>query len=114
MATILVSPVGRLVWPKLLSPQAATVPSSRRARLCQAPAAIATTFETWGGTTICRKESFPTAATGNASVNEVRGTEALKARMPLLASIENSKPFLKKVWVIRLALATCGAVGKGY
>src|SRR5215510_10454386 len=34
--------------------------------------------------------------------------------MPLLASIVNSRLFLKKVWLMRFALPTGGAIGKLY
>src|ERR1051326_4849444 len=63
MATASVSPAGTSRWPLKSLPQATTRPSARKARLCQAPAATATTLEASEGKLIWPNELSPHAAT---------------------------------------------------
>src|SRR5687768_6744588 len=56
-----------LVCPKRLSPQPATVPLDRSAKLCRVPAASATTLVTFPGTSACKLLLFPQAMVESAA-----------------------------------------------
>src|SRR6266496_53623 len=58
---------GTVVWPKKLSPQATTVPSLLKARLCLSPPATAMTFVCPSGTFTCPKLFAPHAITDPAA-----------------------------------------------
>src|ERR1039457_4087378 len=63
MATTLDNPRGTLVCPKVLSPQATTVPSERNATLWMYPAAMATTLDRPGGGVVRPKLLSPQPTT---------------------------------------------------
>src|SRR2546423_1391410 len=61
MATMSLKVSGRAHWPSELSPQDSTIPSARKDKLCHAPAAMATRFESAAGKSVCPQELSPQA-----------------------------------------------------